>query len=172
MMRTQILAITALLLTSIFSYAGGPAFVAGSGYNPGIQGQPLIWANGSVQYFTDQGILSPILNGPQADAFVATAFATWTTTPGVALTATQAGHLAEDVNGNNIQANEGVVTAPRTSPLQPPPLRLESSTTATEPSPMPCSGTVQATRQIASPTPSMADLTTSPPLEISCTRCW
>src|ERR1035441_3863717 len=112
MMRTQILAITALLLTSIFSYAGGPAFVAGSGYNPGIQGQPLIWANGSVQYFTDQGILSPILNGPQAHAFVATAFASWTTTPGVALTATQAGHLAEDVNGNNIQANEGVVTAP------------------------------------------------------------
>jgi hypothetical protein len=112
MTRTQILAITALFLASIASYAGGPAFVAGSGYNPGVQGQPLIWANGSVQYFTDQGILSPILNGPQADAFVATAFATWTSTPGVALTATQAGRLAEDVNGNNIQASEGVVTAP------------------------------------------------------------
>jgi hypothetical protein len=112
MMRARILAIATLLLTSTTSYAGGPAFVAGSGYNPGIQGLPLIWANGSVQYFTDQGILSPILNGPQADAFVATAFATWTSIPGVALTATQAGHLAEDVNGNNIQASEGVVTAP------------------------------------------------------------
>jgi hypothetical protein len=78
MMRARILAIATLLLTSTTSYAGGPAFVAGSGYNPGIQGQPLIWANGSVQYFTDQGILSPILSGPQADAFVATAFATWT----------------------------------------------------------------------------------------------
>ena len=52
-----------LLCTAVASRAGGPAFVAGSGYNPGVEGQPLIWANGSVQYFTDQGNLSPILTG-------------------------------------------------------------------------------------------------------------
>lgn len=102
-----------LICTAVASRAGGPAFVAGSGYNPGVEGQPVIWANGSVEYFTDQGNLSPILSGTQADALVANAFSAWTTIPGVALTATHKGHLAEDVNGGNIETNgEGVVTAP------------------------------------------------------------
>src|SRR5271170_4992830 len=96
-MRRRILAVAVFLLCSaISSLAGGPAFVAGSGYNPGVEGQPLIWANGSVQYFTDQGDLSPILPGAQADAFVATAFSNWTGISGVTLAAAQGGHLAED----------------------------------------------------------------------------
>jgi hypothetical protein len=113
-MRSRILAIvTFVLFTSLACFGGGPAFVAGSGYNPGVEGQPLVWANASLEYFTDQGNLSPILTGAQADAFVASAIDVWTAAPGVALTATQAGHLAEDVNGNNIQATiGGVITAP------------------------------------------------------------
>ncbi|MGB6385577.1 MAG: hypothetical protein WBD25_14885 [Terriglobales bacterium] len=113
-MRSRILPIAALLLCSaVTSHAAGPAFVAGSGYNPGVEGQALIWAGGSVQYFTDQGNLSPILTNGQANALVATAFSAWTSLPGVALTATQAGELAEDVNGSNIETNgDGVVTAP------------------------------------------------------------
>jgi hypothetical protein len=113
-MRSRILATAVLLMCSaIASRAGGPAFVAGSGYAAGVEGRPLIWANGSVQYFTDQGDLSPIVTGAQADTFVATAFSAWTSISSVALTATQGGHLAEDVNGSNIQTNgEGVVTAP------------------------------------------------------------
>jgi hypothetical protein len=102
-----------LLCSAVASRAGGPAFVAGSGYNPGIEGNPLIWANGSLQYFTNPGPLSPILTEAQADALVSAAFNTWTTIPGVALTASQGGHLAEEVNGSNIETNgEGVVTAP------------------------------------------------------------
>ncbi len=102
-----------LLCSAVASRAGGPAFVAGSGYNPGVEGNPLIWANGSLQYFTNPGALSPILTEAQADALVAAAFSTWTSIAGVALTASQGGHLAEDVNGTNIQTNgEGVVTAP------------------------------------------------------------
>ena len=110
----RILAVVAFLVyISAAARAGGPAFVAGAGYNPGVEGQPLIWANGSVQYYTDQGNLSPILSGAQADSFVATAFSTWTTTPGVSLTASQAGHLAEDVNGSNIETDGlGTVTGP------------------------------------------------------------
>ncbi len=112
-MPSRILAVSVLLCSAVVSCAGGPAFVAGSGYNPGVEGQALIWANGSVQYFTDQGDLSPILTGAQADALVASAFSAWTTIPGVSLTASQAGHLAEDVNGSNIQTNGfGVVTGP------------------------------------------------------------
>jgi hypothetical protein len=112
-MRWQFLAFAFLICTAVASRAGGPAFVAGSGYAAGVEGQPLIWAGGSVQYFTNPAALSPILTEAQADAFVATAFSAWTTIPGVAFTATRAGHLAEDVNGSNIQTNgEGVVTAP------------------------------------------------------------
>ena len=110
--RIRILA-AFLIASAVASRAGGPAFVAGSGYNAGVEGQPLVWANGSVQYFTDQGNLSPILTGAQADTMIATAFTTWTSLTGVALTVSQAGHLAEDVNGSNIETNgEGVVTAP------------------------------------------------------------
>ena len=113
-MSWRILAVAVLLICSaVASRAGGPAFIAGSGYAPGVEGQPLIWANGSVQYFTDQGDLSPILPSAQADAFVATAFSAWTGISNVALTASQGGHLAEDVNGSNIAADaSGAITAP------------------------------------------------------------
>src|SRR5229473_1750831 len=114
-MRWRILAVAVLLIicSAVASRAGAPAFIAGSGYDPGVEGQPLIWANGSVQYFTDQGDLSPILPSAQADAFVATAFSAWTGISNVALTASQGGHLAEDVNGGNITANaNGAITAP------------------------------------------------------------
>ncbi len=110
----RVLAVFALLVcAAIASRAGGPAFVAGSGYNPGVEGQALVWASGSVAYFTDQGDLSLLLSGAQADAFVATAFSAWTSIPGVALTATQSGHLAEDVNGSNIAINpDETISAP------------------------------------------------------------
>jgi hypothetical protein len=109
---TRILAAAVFLICSaVASRAGGPAFVAGSGYAPGVEGHALIWANGSVQYFTDQGNLSPILTGVQADAFIATAFSAWTSNS-TTLTASSGGHLAEDVNGSNIVVTNGVITAP------------------------------------------------------------
>ena len=113
-MRRRFLTVAAVVLLAPSTLrAGGPAFVAGSGYNPGVEGQPLLWANASVTYYTDQGDLSPILPSAQADAFVAAAIAPWTSAPGVQFNATQAGHLAEDVNGSNIQAAQnGVITAP------------------------------------------------------------
>ncbi|HEX7423769.1 MAG TPA: Ig-like domain-containing protein [Terriglobales bacterium] len=113
-MRSRILAVAVLLICSaVASRAGGPAFIAGSGYAPGVEGQPLVWANGSVQYFTDQGDLSPILPNAQADVFVANAFSPWTSMSNVALTASQGGHLAEDANGSNITADaNGTITAP------------------------------------------------------------
>jgi hypothetical protein len=113
-MKRRILAVAIFLVcTVVISRAGGPAFIAGSGFSSGVEGHPIIWANGSIQYFTDQGNLSPILTGTQADSFVASAFSAWTSIPGVALTASQAGNLAEDVNGTNIAATlNGIITAP------------------------------------------------------------
>jgi hypothetical protein len=113
----QHLIIAVLLFVLLFcgieaSHAGNPAFVAGSGYSPGVEGQALIWANGSVQYFTDQGNLSPVVTGAQADALVGAAFSTWTSVSAVTLVASLGGHLAEDVTGSNIVASGGIVTDP------------------------------------------------------------
>lgn len=94
--------------------AGGPDYVAGSSYfNSTSMGQPITWAGGTVNYYTDQGELSPILSNASANALVASSFSQWTAVSTAALTANAAGQLAEDANGSNIAVNSsGVVTAP------------------------------------------------------------
>lgn len=94
--------------------AGGPEYVAGSSYfNSSTMGQPITWSLGQVNYYTDQGDLSPILPNASANALVANSFSQWISVSIAALTATAAGQLAEDVNGSNIEVNSnGVVTAP------------------------------------------------------------
>ena len=102
-MFRRLLVITALVLCNALpAGAGGPAYVAGSGFDSAVKGQSVTWTGGSLQYFTDQGDLSPILSGGQADVLVADVLTHWTGVPGVALTATLAGHLAEDVSGANV----------------------------------------------------------------------
>ncbi|MGE5725320.1 MAG: hypothetical protein ACM34G_09110 [Acidobacteriota bacterium] len=84
-------------------HAGGPLKVAGvSGFNTGTAGTPLTWAGGVVQYYTDQGDLSTLLPQTAANAFVADAFARWTSVTTAALSATRGGPLDEDVNGSNV----------------------------------------------------------------------
>src|SRR5579884_4413701 len=86
-----------LLLVLMMSYAGavhggGPLNVAGvSWFNPGVAGTPLLWSGGVVNYYTDQGSLSPILNSSAADAFVADAFSRWASIPTAAVAANRAG---------------------------------------------------------------------------------
>ena len=106
----------ALILVSICRplYAGGPAYVAGSSFfDPGVKGTPITWSQGLLNYYTDQGDLSPVLTGPAADAFVADAFARWTSIPTAAIAATQAGQLSEDVSGANVFLNaDGTISMP------------------------------------------------------------
>lgn len=86
------------------AYGGGPKWVAGVSYfNPGVKGNPLHWANGQVQYFVDQGPLGGLSNA-QAKAMVDAAAAIWSAVPTAAVTLTDAGSLAEDVNGSNVLA--------------------------------------------------------------------
>ncbi len=108
---------TALAIVFFFALiarAGGPKYVAGSTYfNSSTMGQPIIWSLSHVNYYTDQGDLSPILPNASANSLVAYAFSQWTSVPTAALTATRAGQLAEDVNGSNIAVDSyGTVTAP------------------------------------------------------------
>ncbi len=107
------------VLTLVLSFvgttrAGGPEYVAGSSYfNASTMGQPLTWSQGQVNYYTDQGDLSPILPNSAANALVANAFLQWTSVPTAAVVANAAGQLAEDVNGSNIVVDSnGIVTAP------------------------------------------------------------
>ena len=105
--------ITMIVLLNCPVHAGGPEFVAGASFfDPTIKGVPVTWPQGVVSYFTDQGDLSPTLLGPNADSFVATAFGMWNSVSTSAILMTQAGHLAEDVNGANFTTINGVITGP------------------------------------------------------------
>jgi IPT/TIG domain-containing protein len=103
-----------LVLFAQLAQAGGPKYVAGVTYfNQGLAGTPITWAQGAVNYYTDQGDLSPILPGPSADALVADAFSQWTSIPTAAVVAARGGQLAEDVNGSNVYRNsDGTITMP------------------------------------------------------------
>lgn len=107
-------ALAVALSFSRTSFAGGPEYIAGSSYfNASAVGQPLTWSQGQINYYTDQGDLSPILPNTAANALVANAFLQWTSVASAAVVANAAGQLAEDVNGSNIAVNsDGIITAP------------------------------------------------------------
>src|SRR5246500_2887135 len=100
------LALVLLIVLVKLARAGGPQYVAGVSYfNAGLAGQPITWAAGAITYYTDQGDLSPLLRGPDADTFVADAFSRWTQVPTAAISASREGQLAEDVSGANVILN-------------------------------------------------------------------
>jgi hypothetical protein len=107
-------ALAVVLFFVIIARAGGPEYVAGSSYfNSSMMGQPITWSLRQVNYYTDQGALSPIMSNTAANSFVANAFSQWTGVSTAAFAATAAGQLDEDVNGSNIEVNSsGIVTAP------------------------------------------------------------
>jgi hypothetical protein len=88
-------------------FAGGPRYVAGVSYfSPAVLGQPVVWQGGQVSYFVDQGPLGPVSNA-QATAMVDGAAALWSHVPTAAVTLTDGGSLAEDVNGSDVVASSG-----------------------------------------------------------------
>ena len=102
-----LLAACACFLASQEAFAGGPRWVAGVSYfSPAVLGQPVVWQGGQVQYFVDQGSLGPVSNA-SATAMVDAAAALWSSVPTAALTLTDAGNLAEDVNGGNVVSSSG-----------------------------------------------------------------
>ena len=107
-------ALAIVVFVAVLARAGGPRYVAGSSFfNSSTMGQPITWSLGQVNYCTDQGDLSPILPNASANALVANAFSQWTAVSTAALSVTNAGQLAEDVNGSNIGVDSnGTVIAP------------------------------------------------------------
>ncbi len=111
---TVLLIVLLLFFFVRMARASGPAYVAGASYfDPSVKGQPLVWAGGTINYYTDPGDLSPLLPHAAADAFVADAFSRWTLISTAAVAASEAGQLAEDVNGSNVIVNpDGTITMP------------------------------------------------------------
>ncbi len=106
-------AVAIVFLFAMLSRAGGPEYIAGTSYfDASTTGQPLVWPQGQITYYTDQGDLSPVLPNASANSFVAGAFSQWTAVPTVALAATWGGQLAEDVTGSIITVSNGVITGP------------------------------------------------------------
>ena len=86
--------------------ASGPHWVAGVNYfAPSAKGSPVVWANGRVSYFLDQGALSSTVSNSQAAGMVASAAAVWSSVPTAAVSIAQGGSLSEDVSGANVTAN-------------------------------------------------------------------
>ena len=102
-----------LLLAPAFALAGGPKYVAGSSFfNPAVLGQPIHWPAGQLNYYVDQGPLNASVTNQQATAMVDAAAALWSAVPTAAVNLTDMGPLNEDVNGANIAAVNGQITAP------------------------------------------------------------
>ena len=108
------LAAAIIFIFALLSRAGGPKIVAGTSYfDSTATGQPLVWPQGIITYYTDQGDLSPVLLNGSANSLVADAFSQWTAVPTAALAITRGGQLAEDVNGTNVILNsDGTISMP------------------------------------------------------------
>ena len=108
-----VLAAVVLVFAVQIAHAGGPRWVVGSSYfNASAKGQPIVWANGQVTYYTDLGDLSAQVNQAQANAMVATAAAVWSNVSTAAVSIQRGGSLAEDVSGSNVTVGTSGITMP------------------------------------------------------------
>jgi hypothetical protein len=113
-LTSPFLALLPLFFASAIALAGGPKYVAGTGFfNPAVLGVPVHWAGGQVNYSVDQGPLSSSVTNQQATAMVDAAAALWSAVPTAGVTLADKGPLNEDVNASNIEVNSsGTITAP------------------------------------------------------------
>lgn len=89
----------ALLFSGHAMYAGGPRHVTGASYFSAA-GQPIVWANGQVRYFTDLSDLSAEVSNSQANAMVAEAAGVWSNVSTAAVSIQAGGSLAESVDAS------------------------------------------------------------------------
>ena len=102
-----------LVLLAVPAIAGGPKYVAGVSYfDSGVVGDPIHWTGGLVNYYVDLGPLNASISNQEATAMVDAAAALWSAVPTAAVTLTDRGSLNEDVDGTNLVAVNGAITAP------------------------------------------------------------
>ena len=113
-------AFVGVLLPAV-ALASGPRWTAGVNYfDASAKGTPLVWANGQISYYIDQGSLSTSASQSQVVSMLNNAASVWTSVPTAAVSITQGGTLGEDVSGHNVSANTPVGTgATMPSDVQP-----------------------------------------------------
>jgi hypothetical protein len=96
--------VAGLVSVALTACASGPQWVAGMTYfnSPGA---PVVWANGALTYYIDQGSLSSSVSQAQTLTLLHKAAAVWSGVPTAAVSIVYGGALAEDVNGSNVTAN-------------------------------------------------------------------
>jgi hypothetical protein len=106
-MRASCLAAALLLaLATAAAFAGGPKYVAGASFfNASVEGEPVHWAGGQVNYYVDQGPLNSTIPNQQATAMVDAAAALWSAVSTAGVTLADKGPLNEDVTGSNVLVN-------------------------------------------------------------------
>ncbi|MGB9147342.1 MAG: hypothetical protein WCC14_16065, partial [Acidobacteriaceae bacterium] len=105
-----LIALALLLVFAVQAKASGPRWVAGSSYfNPAVEGQPIVWANGLVSYYTDLSPLSSKVTQAQANTMVANAVAVWNGVSTAAVLIRRGGNLAEDVDTSISTGANGIV---------------------------------------------------------------
>jgi hypothetical protein len=106
MRASHLAAILLLALAQTAAFAGGPKYVAGTSFfNAAVEGEPVHWAGGKVNYYVDQGPLNSAIDNQQATAMVDAAAALWSAVPTAGVTLVDKGQLNEDVNGSNVLVN-------------------------------------------------------------------
>jgi hypothetical protein len=105
---------TFVFLFTQLAHGGGPKYVAGVSYfDSSVKGNPVLWTQSPIQYFTDLGSLNSFIPQVDANAFVSEAFTQWTDVDMAAIAVSRAGALDEDVSGTNVYANpDGTITMP------------------------------------------------------------
>lgn len=73
------------------AFAGGPLLVGGP--SKGIDGVPMTWANGVVNYRVDGGDFTTSVTNAAGVARVQSMFSTWTSVPTASITATNIGPI-------------------------------------------------------------------------------
>jgi len=110
--RKFLILAVALALTQA-AFAGGPRWVAGSGYfNSSVKGQPVHWANGAISYYLDQGALTSLAYHTLMTGLVAQSANAWNAVPTAAVNITLGGNLNEDVSGANVTVGPNGITMP------------------------------------------------------------
>jgi hypothetical protein len=102
------------LIAARSAHAGGPRWIAGSSYfNPSAKGQPIVWANGQVTFYYDQGNLSAIETAYGPRNLALSALNVWGAVATAGVKLVYGGVLAEDVSGANVKVGpNGVITMP------------------------------------------------------------
>lgn len=112
------MAVAGLMVGASIAWAGGPRWYAGSTYfDPSVMGQPIVWQNGIVNYYTDPVALSPIVSSSQADQMITSAASLWNSVATAAVLLQSKGDLPQEISGDDVSNGPNGLVEPESITL-------------------------------------------------------